>query len=65
MNTGKKRHNPNPKCPIRFGEPCTACQPGTSGPNDCQLVQLVREDPVLKELMVEMIQNKRRITCAN
>ncbi|MHD0219788.1 DUF6767 domain-containing protein [Corynebacterium diphtheriae] len=59
-----------PKCPVRYGEPCTACQPGTSGPNDCQpgtsgpndcqLVQLVREDPELKQLMVEMI-NKARL----
>ncbi|WP_445227785.1 DUF6767 domain-containing protein [Corynebacterium sp. H128] len=55
-----KHHNPNPKCPIRYGEPCTACQPGTNGPNDCQLVQLVREDPDLKELMVEMIKKGRQ-----
>ncbi|MHC9641026.1 DUF6767 domain-containing protein [Corynebacterium diphtheriae] len=48
-----------PKCPVRYGEPCTACQPGTSGPNDCQLVQLVREDPELKQLMVEMINRAR------
>ncbi|WP_408609459.1 DUF6767 domain-containing protein [Corynebacterium rouxii] len=40
--------------------PCTACQPGTLGPNDCQLVQSVREDPELKQLMIQMI-NKARL----
>ncbi|PRQ12457.1 hypothetical protein C1Y63_01305 [Corynebacterium sp. 13CS0277] len=52
------RHR-SPKCPIRYGEPCTACQPGTSGPNDCQLVVLVREDPELKAMMREMIARHR------
>lgn len=49
-----RRRIPQAKCPIRYGEPCTACQPGTFGPEDCQLVQLVREDPELRERMREM-----------
>ena len=47
------------KCPIRFGEPCTLCVPGAHGPQDCQLVALVREDPDLAELRAEMIANKK------
>lgn len=55
----KPRRVPQPKCPIRFGEPCTACQPGTSGPDDCQLVALVMDDPELHERMVEMNRRMR------
>lgn len=49
-----RRRIPQAKCPIRAGEYCTACQPGTSGPEDCQLVLLVREDPELSEMVREM-----------
>lgn len=35
-------------CPVRPGEPCTLCQPGVSGPQDCLLVQLVMSDPDLR-----------------
>ncbi|WP_075725398.1 DUF6767 domain-containing protein [Corynebacterium aquilae] len=55
-----RRGSRAPKCPIRYGFPCTACQPGASGPQDCQLVMLVREDPELKELMKEMIAKHRQ-----
>lgn len=55
----KPRRVPQPKCPIRFGEPCTACQPGTSGPDDCQLVELVMDDPDLHERMLEMNRRMR------
>ena len=41
---------PQPKCPIRDGEPCTICQMGVSGPQDCGLVYLVMDDPELREL---------------
>lgn len=49
-----RRRVPQAKCPIRAGEWCTACQPGTSGPEDCQLVLMVRQDPDLLEMMREM-----------
>lgn len=42
-----------PKCPIREGDPCTLCVPGATGPQDCGLVYLVRNDPDLAELMAE------------
>ncbi|MGZ7495728.1 DUF6767 domain-containing protein [Corynebacterium sp. ZY180755] len=51
---------PEPKCPIRYGEPCSLCVPGASGPHDCQLVALVREDPELMELKSEMITSKKK-----
>ena len=35
-------------CPVRPGDPCTLCQPGVSGPQDCLLVQLVMSDPDLR-----------------
>lgn len=50
----RRRRVPQAKCPIRAGEWCTACQPGTSGPEDCQLVLMVRQDPDLLEMMREM-----------
>ncbi|WP_368410419.1 DUF6767 domain-containing protein [Corynebacterium sp.] len=55
----KPRRVPQPKCPIRYGEPCTACQPGTSGPDDCQLVDLVMGDPELHERMLDMNRRMR------
>ncbi|WP_082313470.1 DUF6767 domain-containing protein [Corynebacterium lactis] len=58
--TRKPRRVPQPKCPIRFGEPCTACQPGTRGPDDCQLVDLVMDDPDLHERMLEMNRRMRQ-----
>lgn len=43
--------NPQPKCPIRVGEPCTLCFPGAEGPQNCGLVYLVQSDPELREQM--------------
>jgi hypothetical protein len=40
---------PEPKCPIRVGEPCTLCFPGASGPQDCGLVYLVQDDDEMRE----------------
>lgn len=37
-----------PQCPIRVGEPCSLCEPGVTGPEDCGLVWLVT-DPDLRE----------------
>ena len=41
---------PQPRCPIRDGEPCTLCHIGVTGPQDCGLVYLVMDDPELREL---------------
>jgi hypothetical protein len=35
-------------CPIRPGDPCTLCEPGVKGPEDCGLVYLVMNDPDLR-----------------
>ena len=40
---------PEPRCPIRIGEPCTLCFPGATGPQDCGLVYLVQTDPELRD----------------
>ena len=40
---------PEPRCPIRIGEPCTLCFPGAQGPQDCGLVYLVQSDPDLRD----------------
>jgi len=44
---------PEPKCPIRIGEPCTLCFPGAQGPQDCGLVYLVMDDDELREALAE------------
>lgn len=38
-----------PMCPIRPGDPCSLCEPGVTGPQDCGLVYLVMTDPALRE----------------
>ncbi|MDO5723506.1 MAG: hypothetical protein Q4P33_03765 [Flaviflexus sp.] len=40
-------------CPLRIGEPCTLCQAFVTGPEDCQTVKLVMEDPELREELVK------------
>ena len=40
---------PQPKCPIRLGEPCSLCFPGADGPHNCGLIYLVQNDPELVE----------------
>ena len=40
---------PEPRCPIRIGEPCTLCFPGADGPQNCGLVSLVQSDPELRD----------------
>lgn len=42
------------KCPLRYGEPCTLCQPGANGPEDCQTVAMVMGDPELRDMWREM-----------
>lgn len=43
------RRAPVPMCPIRPGDPCSLCEPGVTGPEDCGLVYLVMTDPALRE----------------
>ncbi|WP_329480723.1 DUF6767 domain-containing protein [Kribbella sp. NBC_01484] len=45
-NGGKQ---PQARCPIRLGEPCSLCVPGATGPQDCSLVYLVMSDPALRD----------------
>lgn len=48
-----KRRRPDPKCPLRPGEPCTLCQYDVHGPEDCPLVYLIMNDPEDREAWVE------------
>ncbi|WP_165372472.1 DUF6767 domain-containing protein [Nocardioides iriomotensis] len=43
-----------PRCPLRPGEPCTLCEPGATGPEDCAAVYLVMSDPGLRERLGEL-----------
>ncbi len=47
------------KCPVRVGEPCTLCWQGATGPADCGLVYLVRNDPELWERRGEFVRQQR------
>lgn len=58
----KPRRVVQARCPLRYGEPCTLCQPGAHGPEDCQTVAMVRADPELRELMAEMNREHRAAT---
>lgn len=46
------QHFKMPRCPLRPDDPCSLCQPGANGPQDCGLVYLVMDDPELRELYV-------------
>ena len=48
-------------CPIRPGDPCTLCEPGVSGPEDCGLVYLVMNDP---DLRAELTRLRRELRAA-
>lgn len=48
-----------PRCPLRPEDPCSLCQPGANGPQDCGLVYLVMDDPELRQLYVDE-QRRRR-----
>ena len=50
---------PVPQCPIRVGEPCSLCEPGVTGPEDCGLVWLVMNDPDLRERLAELRAQQR------
>ena len=47
------RRRPDPKCPLRPGEPCTLCQYDVHGPEDCPLVYLIMNDPEDREAWAE------------
>lgn len=49
MSTTARPARPAAACPIRPGEPCTLCQVGATGPQDCGLVWLVMGDDELRE----------------
>ena len=42
------RSRPDARCPLRPGEPCTLCEMGATGPQDCPLVYLVMTDDELR-----------------
>ena len=49
-----KRTEPVVRCPIRPGDACNLCYSGASGPENCGLVWLVRQDPELRERLSEI-----------
>ena len=56
---------PEPRCPIRIGEPCTLCFPGAQGPQDCGLVYLVQSDPEQREqLAAKRAEHRKALTTA-
>lgn len=48
MTTPRSSRAAVPMCPMRPGDPCSLCEPGVSGPQDCGLVYLVMSDPDLR-----------------
>lgn len=51
---------PEAKCPLRPGDPCTLCQINVTGPHDCGLLYLVRNDEDLAELYRAQRRGHRR-----
>jgi hypothetical protein len=52
---------PEPKCPIRIGEPCSLCFPGAEGPYNCGLVYLIHTDPELREQLIAQRAARRAV----
>ena len=52
------KREPVPMCPIRPGDPCTLCEPGVTGPQDCGLVYLVMSDPDLRAELARIRRDK-------
>lgn len=52
---------PVPMCPVRLGEPCTLCEPGVTGPQDCGLVYLVMSDPDLRDELTRLRRETRTV----
>ncbi len=55
---------PEPRCPIRIGEPCTLCFPGADGPQNCGLVYLVQSDPELRDQLAAKRAEHRAVVMA-
>ena len=53
---------PEPRCPVRIGEPCTLCFPGATGPQDCGLVYLVQSDPDLRDELAARRAGRRTVS---
>jgi len=47
------------RCPLRPGETCSLCVPGTTGPQDCPTVAEVMRDPALRERLAELRREAR------
>jgi hypothetical protein len=58
----RSRFKPDAQCPIRPGEPCTLCQLGATGPQDCGLVYLVMTDDELRDGLHEARMRTRNLT---
>lgn len=58
----RARRAPDPRCPIRVGEPCTLCVPGATGPQDCGLVYLVMDDEELRQALADNRREHRERT---
>lgn len=56
--TVRRRPTATPRCPLRFGDPCSLCVPGASGPQDCPTVALVMDDD---EWRAELAQRNREL----
>lgn len=57
------RRRPEPRCPIRPGDPCTLCFPGATGPQDCGLVWLVMGDEDQRAELNEHTRANRERQC--
>jgi hypothetical protein len=58
-NSSPARRQPDPRCPLRPGEPCTLCQLNVTGPHDCGLVYLMMTDEDLRELRRAQLASSR------
>jgi len=45
----RARTQPDARCPVRPGDPCTLCQLDVTGPANCPLVYLVMTDGQLRD----------------
>ncbi|MGB7964228.1 MAG: DUF6767 domain-containing protein [Propionicimonas sp.] len=61
MSSAAVRRRPEPKCPVRPGEPCTLCQLSVTGPNDCPIVYLVMGDDELRAAWAEQRRAQREV----
>ncbi|WIY81408.1 DUF6767 domain-containing protein [Propionimicrobium sp. PCR01-08-3] len=50
-----------PRCPLRPDDPCSLCQPGANGPQDCGLVYLVMDDPELRAVYAAKLKERRSV----